>query len=252
MAVMDEFKEERALIKGQPFKKRFEYFWEYYKWHVFAVACIAFFITSYVYNIVTAKEDMLTVALIDCNSDEASAEDYTNELIDLMGLDPKEQTVTLDNSFFLSSADTMSYSIAEVFYVKIAAGDIDVVLSPEDTFNRYVQNDIFVDIRDFLSPEQIEFYQDSFYYVDYAVIESEDTYETDLVETEFVDTANHRSPENMEKPIPVGIYVTGTEEFQSKYYFQRASQEVVFGIVGFVEDGTYALQFLDNMTGRVE
>ena len=252
MAVMDEFKEERALIKGQPFKKRFEYYWGYYKWHVFAVIIVASFITSYVYNIVTAKEAALTVALIDCNSDEATIDEYKNELMELMELNPKTHDITLDNSFFLSSADTMAYSMAEVFFVKVAAGDIDVVLAPEDTFNRYVQNDIFVDIRDFLSPEQLEFYQDSFYYVDYAVIESEEIYETDFAETEFVDNAIHHSPENMEKPIPVGIYVTGTEEFQGKYYFQRESQEVVFGIISFVEDATYALQFLDNMSGRVE
>ena len=252
MAVMDEFKEERALIKEMPFKKRFEYYWGYYKWHVLIVTIVAFFITSYVYNIVTAKEDILTVALVDCNSNEDTTEEYKNELIDLMGLDSKEQDITLDNSFFLSGADTMAYSMAEVFFVKVAAGDIDVVLAPDDVFNRYVQNDIFVDIRDFLSPEQIEYYQDSFYYVDYAVIESEAIYETDFAETPFVDNANHHSPENMEKPIPVGIYVTGTEEFQGHYYFQRESQEVVFGIVAFVEDGTHALQFLDNMTGRVE
>lgn len=252
MAVMDEFKEERALLKSQPFKKKWEYFWDYYKWHVVIIAFVAYFIGSYAYNIITAKDNMLTVALIDCNSNEGTVEEYKNELMDIMEIDTKEQEITLDNSFFLSSADTMAYSIAEVFYVKIAAGDIDVVVAPDDVFNRYVQNDIFVDIRDFLTPEQIEYYQDSFYYVDRTVIESEAIYETDFAETPFVDNANHHSPEGMEKPVPVGIYVTGTEEFQGHYYFQRESQEVVFGIIGFVEDGTYALQFLDNMTGRVE
>lgn len=252
MAVMDEFKEERERMKSQPFKERLAYFWDYYKWHVLATVAIICCVVSYAYNMITAKDISLHVALIDCYCNEESMEEYRNELIDSMGLNPKKQTVHLDNSFLFSSADTLEHSMEEVFSLKVIAKEIDVMLSHEDIFDRYVQNDIFADLRDYLSPEQLEYYQDSFYYVDYAIIESEAIYNTDFAENPFVDNANHRSPEGMEKPIPVGIYVTGTEDFQGHYYFVNKSQEVVFGLMYYVEDPSYALQFLDNMSGRVK
>lgn len=252
MAVMDEFKEERDRMKQEPFKKRMQYFWDYHKWHVIGGTFLLCCTISLIYSSLTGKETAFMLALIDCNSNEAAVSEYKEELTELFGIDTATQEVVLDNSYFLSGMDTTYASSGEVFYMRIVAKELHAVLSPEDVFNRYVQNDIYQDISKLLSQEQLEYYGDSFYYVDYAVIESEDIYNTDFAETEFVDNTDHHSPEGMEKPIPVGIYVTGTEEFQGIYYFQRDTQEVVFGIPFYVEDPTYSLQFLDQMTGRVE
>lgn len=252
MALMDEFKEERAAMKQQPFKKRWKYFWDYHKWHVIIATFVVLCVGNFIYSVVTAKETALMVGFIDCYSNDDAKEAYKNELIELMGIDTKTHDIVLDNSYLLSGMDTMEASFAEILGVRIMAGELDVFLSPEDIFNRYVQNDIFYDLRDVLSPEQLEYYQDSFYYVDRAVLEKEEIYETDYAETQFVDNTDHTTPEGMDDPIVAGIYVTGTEEFQHIYYFQRDTQEVVFGIPGYVEDCTYALQFLDNMSGRVE
>lgn len=252
MAVMDEFKEERERMKQEPFKKRMQYFWDYHKWHVIIITAAVLCIISLIYSSLNGKETAFMLALIDCSSNEGTTDEYKSELAELFNIDTNTQDIILDNSFFLSSMDTAYASSGEVFSLRIVAEELHAVLSPEDVFNRYVQNDIFRDIRGVLSPEQLAYYEDSFYYVDYAVIESEDIYNTDFTTTAFVDNANHHSPEGMKKPIAVGIYVTGTEEFQGHYYFMRDTQEVVFALPFYVEDATYALQFLDHMTGRVE
>ncbi len=252
MPLMDEFKEERARMKERPFKDRFQYFLDYYKWHVVIIACVLYFIGSMAYNIITAKDTALRVALIDCNSNEATVQEYNNEIIEHLNINPKTHQIFLDNSYFLSGLDTMSGSSAEVLSVHIMAQEIDVFLSPEDVFNRYVQNGIFHDLRTILPEEYLEYYKDSFYYVEQSVIDDEEIYNIDHAETPFVDNADHSAPETMENPIPVGIYVTGCEDFQGHYYFQRETQEVVFGLLGNVTDPTYAIQFLDIMVGRAE
>lgn len=250
MAVMDEFKEERARMKTQPFKKRLEYFWDYHKVHVIVTLCVLLLGGNLLYTIATQKDTALMVAFVDCYSNEAVTNEYKEELMELMGIDTGKETIVLDNSFYLSSADTPDASSAEVLSLRIMAEELDVMLSNEKIFNRYVQNGIFRDLRDVLSEEQLAYYEDSFYYVDNAVIKEGKIYETDFAETAFVDNTDHTTPEGMEEPIPVGIYVTGTEKFQGVYYFAE-EQEVVFGIPYYSEHTTYALQFLDNMSGRI-
>ena len=252
MAVMDEFKEERQRMKSQPFKVRFAYFWDYHKWHVIIGIFVGICSFNLIYSMLTAKENVFTAAIIDCYADAVKAEEYTNEMIELLDIDTKHESIYLDNSYRLSGADTPDASTSEVLGVRIVANEIHVFLSPEDIFNRFVLNDIFTDLRTVLSEEDLEYYKDSFYYVDQAVVEKGDIYNTDFIENPFTDTANHKSPEGMENPIPVGIYATGSEDFQSTYYFLRDSQEVVFGIPFYVEDTTRAMQFLDSMTGRVK
>ena len=252
MAVMDEFKKEREQMKSQPFKVRFAYFWDYHKWHVIIGVFVGICCFNLLYSMLTAKDNGFRAALIDCYADDIKAEEYTNEMIELMNIDTKHESIYLDNSYYLSSADTPDASLSEVLGVRIVANEIHVFLSPEDIFNRFVLNDIFCDLRTVLSEEDLEYYQDSFYYVDRSVIDKEEIYNVDYAENAFVDTTNHKSPEGMENPIPVGIYATGSKDFQSTYYFLRESQEVVFGIPFYVEDTTRALQFLDGMVGRIE
>ncbi|MBQ8816875.1 MAG: hypothetical protein IJZ84_06320 [Lachnospiraceae bacterium] len=250
MAAMDEFREERERVKTQPLKKRLEYFWEYYKWHVLIIAFFLIFTVSMLCHILTSKDTVFMAAFIDCVPNEETVDRYTAELEELFGIDTEEEQLILDSSFQISTeADPTT---TEILFVRIAAQELDVLLAPEDLFDRYIYNDVFIDIREVLSPEQLAYYGDSFYYVDYAKIIDQTEYEESLTDITYVDTTNHRSPEGMEQPIPVGIYVTGSEDFQEHYTFNSDGQEVVFGLAGYSECVDYALQFLDNMTGRVE
>ncbi len=250
MAVMDEFKEERERIKTQPFKVRFAHYWYYYKWHVIISAVALFFIGDYAYQVITAKDTVLQVGLIDCYSNSENTEEYTGQVEALLGINTKKERVFLDNNYLLTLESDLTST--EILYVRLSAQELDVMIAAEDTFDNYTLNDIFVDLRDVLSPEQLAYYEDSFYYIDYADIENEDLYNVNNALAPLVDLTDHRSPEGMEKPIPVGIYVTGNAEFQDNYSFAGNSQEVVFGLAYYAEYPDYALQFLDYMTGRTE
>ena len=252
MAVMDEFREERERMKSQPFKQRFAYFWDYHKYHVLAGAFVLFFVVDLVYTWITAKDTVFMAALINCYADAEQTEAYVENLSLEYGINTKKEEIMLNTDIRLTGEDATDYETVQLISVRLAAHEIDVIMTDKDTFDTYARSEMFYDLRTVLTPEQIAYYEDSFYYIDYALIE-EGYYENfDYATTEFVDTLNHASPEGMKKPTPVGIYVTLGEEF-GEYYRYGKDKEVVFGIAGYVVDRhlEYSLKFLDTVTGRV-
>ncbi len=252
MAVMDEFKEERERMKQEPFKKRFAYFWEYHKYHVLAGAFVLFFVVDMIYSMLTAKDTAFMAILLNSAHDEAKAATYTEALTTAMGINQAEEQLMIDTSIHITG-DGTDYESSQVLSVRVGANEMDVMLAPEDTFGTYVRSELFLDLREVLTEEQIAYYEDDFYYMDYALIES--GYYDELAfdaNTVFVDTLDHTSPEGMEKPVPVGIYMDSfSEDFSECYRF--TSDAPVFGIAAYCDEQriSYSVQYLDFISGRV-
>lgn len=249
MALMDEFKEERAQIKNQPFKKRLQYFWDYNKWTVIAITFVVIMVSSIIYSNLTRKDTALWVAMVDCIQIDDKAESYKDALIETLEVDTSTHNVYFDTAYQVSAAyEVADNSVAEALSVRLATGEIDVFLANETLFTGYSSSDAFVDLRDVLTPEQLDYYKDSFYYIDLALVEELSSNNL-LDENPAIYDIDHRSPEGMKDPAPIGIYVTGTDEFRSSYIFENG-QEVVFGVVYDHCDVNYITTFLDTMTGR--
>ena len=257
MAVMDEFKEERERMKTQPFKVRFAHFGDYHKYHVLAAAFALFMIGEFIYSKITATETVFMTAFIDCYTDINTSEEYENKLMNIMGIDPKEEDIILDTYSISSTQQTGDTSAFDKLSVHMAAHELDVFMAPEDMFRRYSNDELFYDLREILTADQLEKYQDDFYYIDYALIES--GYYEEILFSEngtplaFTDSLDHSNPKTMEKPIPVGIYLTGNKEFQDYYKFYTSEdQEVVFGVACYCDEQAinYGLQFLDIVTAE--
>lgn len=248
MAVMDEFKEEREQMKQAPFKKKWEYFWDYHKTHVIVGIAVVFFLGTFIHDALTQKETVFMAAFVDCVSDETKTDTYAQEIMELMEIDSSSETIVLDTRFDVSGVNTTDASSTEVLMVRIAAGELDTLLSGETVFGRYALSEIYYDLREVLTPEQLAYYEDSFFYVDNAALEYD---LTDASELDYVDSIDHTTPDGMTDPVPVGIYLTPTEEFQDIYYF-TSKEPVVFGIISNAPHPERAGQFLDHISGRVE
>ena len=74
MPLMDEFKEEREEMKSRCFKDRWNYFWDYYKWHVVAGIIIVCVAITIIHGVLTRKETAFYVAMMNSgayvNADE--------------------------------------------------------------------------------------------------------------------------------------------------------------------------------------
>ncbi len=249
MPLMDEFKEERAQMKNQPFLKRLEYFWDYNKLPVILGLFLVIMLSGILYNVFTQKEVALWVAIVDCVRDDLPAEQYEADFIETLDIDTSKYDVRLDASYQLVGSSTMAdTSLSDALSVRVATGEIDAFLAGEAFFTSYTEIDAFVDLRTVLTPEQIAQYEDSFYYIDYARIENESDDQTSN-DLSYLSEVQPRNPESMEKPIPVGIYVTPTEEFGKAYYFSK-KENLVFGIIYNHGNIDYITAFLDTMTGN--
>ena len=260
MAVMDEFKEERAKVKDMSLREKIDYFVYYHKVAIMMTVLISIIAVTAIHDALTRKDTALHVALIDCLTIDYTGHtgtDYQKILTEKLGIDSKTHTVVLDNTYVLSAieyaADESVLQLPEILYTRFAGGSLDAFVAQESTINGWVMNDGFLDLREEMTPEQYEYYKDSFYWIDYAILKD---YELDFDKGAYVYNEDHRSPEGMKEPMPVGVYVTPNEEF-FEYYSFLYDQEVVFCLTYTVHDekdqynGTKkALDLLDFWSGR--
>lgn len=253
MAVMDEFREEREKVKHGTFQEKWKYFWDYYKWHVIGGTLAVIMVVWLVHDVVTQEDSVLYVALINCASVYDDSE-YVSSVTEYLGVESGE-TITIESSLDVTD-DTTAYTSYEVIAVRIASNEMDVMVADEEFISDYAQEDSLVDLTTVMSEEQLERYSDYFYYVDYALIESGYYEETAYEDQVFDGTAVHASPEDMEQPVAVGVYISTTDEagdyvctssdFNSNYYY---GTEAIFSLMCYTEHAEMALQFLDYICG---
>lgn len=275
MAVMDEFKEERAKVKEMCLRDKIDHFVYYHKVEIMLTVLVLFLAGTYINSLLTNKTTALSIALIDCHETDFTGEgtsSYEESLASQLQLDTSKYAVTLDNAYYLSSiytnpdtslygskyaaADETAYQLPEILWTRMATGQLDAFVAAENYINGWVMNDGFLDLREEMTPEQYEYYKDSFYWVDYDLLEN---YELSFDDGAFVYDDDHRSPEGMKNPMPVGVYITPNESFQEHFRFIYTS-EVVYCLTyqGDPEDvakETYdgaklALDYLDIISGR--
>lgn len=218
MPLMDEFKEEREEIKNRSFKEKASYFWDYYKWHVIGIAAALILIGSLAHNYLTHKDTAYYSAFINMN-DTWYSEDFVKGFEELSGIDTKKEKIYLDSSLHLDlvAMDQATFVTTQKLLVYISSQELDTMLGDLGAMNRYGYNDVLMDLRDFLTPEEIEKYQSYFFYVDRALIKemSEDLNE----EPNY--PADPTDPTAMTDPVPVGIYLYDCKKLSECYVYSK-------------------------------
>lgn len=223
MPLMDEFQKERELIKNADFKTKVKYFWDYYKWHSLIVVIAIVFVITLIYNIMTRKEDALFAAMLNCTVlDDYQAFVFEEDYKKYIDLDTKKYDIQIETTldFNQSAVHEVNMSASQRLFVYISTGELDVILGGSDIFPQQANQGIFCDLREILSAEQLEKYEPYFYYVDQTIVdewyEISSTYD---LEAEYPDMPEPTKPEEMDNPIPVGLFVTDSTRFDNLYYF---------------------------------
>lgn len=246
MAVMDEFREQRASIKKAPLKQKLAYFWGYYKWDVIIWVVAISLVAVYVHTIVSRKDNAFYALLINnVTLAEDDGEAYIQKFADYVGIDTDKSEVTLDNSVYLdlTALDQQTYASTQRINTLISAGEVDILGADIGVYKAYAYMDYMTDLRTVLSPEQLDKYSPYFLYVDREVIEFQAEATANMEEV-TITYPDHSKPEDMKEPIPVGILLTDvSDEFSQNYLFSD-----VTGAIGFVKNAQHmdiALTFLD-------
>ncbi len=246
MAKMDEFKEERAAIKDKPFKERLAYFIEYYGARTILIAVCVIALFSIIIKNITAKDIVLYAAMyntMDLRKDGAYAESFK----EYAGLDTKRQDVILDETMYIDLVhwDEYTNSSIEKTMLFVTSQELDVVMAQEFVTEYFAYFDFFMDVRDYLTPEQLEQYKDSFYYIDRKVMEEQQEPEDSLYLQYEPDYPDPRKPELMTDPVPVGIYMGDTNQLaiRSSYYID--GENPVFCVLVNSKNATWANRFFE-------
>lgn len=243
MAVMDEFREEREALKNGTFMQKLSYFIYYYKWHVIITVLSVILAVTMIVQIATRKATALYVCMLNTSSQDS--ERYEADFAEFAGIDPGTYNVIFDISMSITPdmMDQETVTSSERLMVYIAASELDVMVTDEASIQEYTNSQYFFDLREFLTPEQVERYEPYFYYVDLKVV-SERQAAIDNFDQSYVPSyPDPRKPEEMEQPVPVGIYLDENEALKSNFYF--LSDDVVLCVFQSTTRPETALKFVD-------
>ena len=256
MAVMDEFKEERESIKNKSFKEKLDYFWYFYKVHTIVGIFLLLLAVIFIKDIVTNKEYAYYCVFL--NSYSVNEEiGFMDEFAETTDVDLDKYMVVLDDrtQFSTNAYDQTSMAMMQKFVAMIYAGDVDNAVMEKDLYTNYAKSGTFMDLRNVLTPEQIEKYKDHFYYYDMAKAEEDDAEKYAEIAGENApvlpeDTVDRKNPDAMEDPVPIGIFLEGDLRKKiDEAGFYPEDSEIVFGFITETR-ADLGRAFLDWLTGN--
>lgn len=243
--VIDEIREQQHKTKDMTFKGKWQYFWYYYKVHTFVAIGVILLTATLIHDILSAKDYIFYGIML--NSYGLSSEAMESSFGEYAALDLETYDCYIDTSTTLDYSTPSEYSMATMqkLVAQVQSQDLDAVVFDSKVFSNYANTELFADLTTVLSPEELQKYQDKFYYIDYALLTNSDPSEDADFESnamvsmdqidEFTPEAileeaeTHRHPEDMAQPVPVGIYMEDSPFIQKTGSYGQ--QIPVFGIV---------------------
>ncbi len=254
MPVMDEYREEREAIKHASNKEKCKYFWDYYKWHTIGAVVAIITICGILYTFITKQETALHAAIINgyvaTEEGSTTVDDFQVELLAELEKEPKKHVVHMDSSLHMDfTTQDMSFVTSQQKLVTLmAAGEIDNIVTDQDTFGNLGKNAIYRDLRECLTEAEVVTYADAFYYMDLKDLKDMDDAIQNMDTTYLYPDFDPRAPETMENPIPVGLFLSPDSKLRQLYEFQ--DDQVVIGIVQSSKRLDSAQTFLDLAIAR--
>ena len=222
MPVMDEFKEERQALKNGTLKQKLAYFWDYYKLHLIIVIIVVASAVSIVHQAVTKRDTALYALFLNGSTNDFLADESLNTaaFAEYAGIDEEEYQILYDTSVHIGDGAADEYTSVQKLMVYIASEELDVIVSDPDSMQLYAYQGDFQDLREFLSPEQLNRYADSFYYMDQAVAD-EHAAANEANDYDYVPVyGDPHHPEEMQNPIPTGIFLPSDCPLLKDYSFR--------------------------------
>jgi len=233
MSFKNSFNEYESLKNGG-FKAKLEYFWDYYKVHTFAAIAIIVVVFAFIAGNLTEKDTVFYAAMVHCSvvSEEATTA-FREDFIAYAGIDRNKHVVQINRN---PSQLTLTMATAQV----------DVMISDSGSFSEEAAMNTFYDLREVLTEEQLIKYEPYFYYADQTVLDARKEIPLDgNLENAYPEMADPRKPEEMEQPVPVGLFVTDCSILTNTYDFGNDS--MALGVVGNAQHLENTLKFIDYL-----
>lgn len=158
--------EKKTDFKALPTKSKFQYIWDYYRWHIIGTILVVGIITSLVYHYVTYQEPALNIIMINSNHYEYTDMTPFDAYLEYAGIDPSESCVSFASTpyFGENAASSDTYTDYEVMGVQIATGSVDIFIGNGDIYTSYTDQGALLDLSTVLSTDVLERYTDHLLY----------------------------------------------------------------------------------------
>lgn len=253
--VNDEIREQQRKTKDMSWKGKLQYFWDYYRYQTLAAIFISFMAFSLIRNIVMAKDYIFNAIML--NAYNLSSQAISDTFAEYAGLDTATYECFIDTTTSMSLDNHSEYEMAngQRIVAMVQTQDLDAVVFDSEMFNNYSYNQMFFDLREIFTEEELSAYEGRLYYIEYAEIRKMNEqydyicpelitpYDDRTPEGIAAEAEKHRHPENFEEPIPVGIYMADSPfALKSNSYFHVVP---VFGIICNSQHTETAKQYLE-------
>lgn len=225
-------------LKEKPLKEKLKHIFTYYKLPIVAILLAIILVISGVCHLASAQKTVLHISCLDAVVRQEAGEAFQLALSQALGIDRNKELVEIS----VNRNQQDEIYAGEALAAQIMGGMIDVLALPEETSLQWLYQDVFANLSELLTAEQMQTYKGSFLYVDGAVLEQMDHLRQEQTPLEFPDPTK---PEEMEDPIPVAMRVPTGAEFAEAYFSNHKS--VVIGIVANAPNLNNAVFFLNYM-----
>ncbi|MCR5502915.1 MAG: hypothetical protein K6F53_07890 [Lachnospiraceae bacterium] len=217
LGAMEDSRFQWRKMKGKPFSEKLSYFFAYYGIATAAVIVGILLLVSLIRTFLSQKEYGFYAMLV--NSAGISSEAVESDFASYASIDTEKYDCVIDTSARLSlngMGGESDLSTSTKIVANVQSGDLDFLALDSENFKTYAMTEIFMDLRNVLSKEELRSYEGLIYYVDRAEIDKQNNSDAAAVaaldDTEIPteaerleDLKKHLDPSGMVTPIPVGI-----------------------------------------------
>lgn len=225
-------------LKNKPLKDKVKHIFTYYKLPIIAIVLVVLMAVSFVSHLASAKRTVLHVYCLDAFVAQEREEPFLLELSQAAGVDQEKECIEITAKLNLQD----ELYEGEALTAQIMGGMIDVLALSEDASMQWLYQDVFADLSEMLTADQLRAYEDMLLYVDGAVLEKMDHLSQQENPLQFPDPTK---PEEMEDPIPVAVRVSAGSAFADTFFSNQPG--VVIGVVANAPNPENAIFFLDHV-----
>lgn len=149
-------------------KAKVEYIWEYYRWHIIGILCGITIIVSAVFRVVTYKEPLLSVIMLNSyNSMTDTTGEEFEEFFQEYGYESYEGATDIKNVLYFSAneeSNQIDYQDYEILLALLIGGDYDVFLGTGDEYLSFMDDGFLADLSEVFSDEFLQKYKEQIIY----------------------------------------------------------------------------------------
>ena len=248
MTIIESIKNNYRKVMERPKKERWEYFWEYFKWHAIIFLLLLAVLIQSIIGLANRKETVFTGYLLNCSM-IADDEAFLQGFYDYAGIDSKKSEAALYTDMSLRKGqDRQNAEVFQRIMAGITIHDGDFIAGQPEGFQMCAYNTgrILADLRDFLDAEALETFSDRLYYIDGAILQKLSAPVGEAVDPDAIIYPDPHRPENMQDPIPVAIDISDREGLRDAYYY-FPDTTLYLGVVINTAHPELTRQFIDYL-----